>query len=177
VAHPCLKVNSSTLSTNILTDAAIQELIAESKPIPAGLHPLTKKAVEHNRSHRREFEITGANGGAFVLSTRENLLNPMDFSVILSYKMPGFNTIFRLRRYNGKSHIHTNTIENETVRGFHIHAATERYQRRGSKEDSFATTTTRYFDLESAVKCMLTDCGFPALPEDPQSVFNFGGSI
>ena len=146
--------------------------------MPDGLYPLTKKPVERNLHQRREYEITGQQGGAFVLATRQNTLNVLDFSVILGYKMPGFNTVFRLRRYNGKSHTHTNTIENETFRDFHIHAATERYQRRGgSKEDHFATVTARYFDLESAIKCALADCGFPPLPVDPQSSFNFGGSI
>ena len=161
---------------NILSDAAIQELIVEAKSIPDGLRPLTKQ-IDRNLHRRREFEIIGAEGSTFVLATRQNALNTLDFSVILGYRMPGFNTVFRLRRYNGKSHEHTNTIENETFRDFHVHTATERYQRRGgSKEDHFAIVDRRYYDLESAIKCLITDCGIPALPPDPQLPFHFDGT-
>jgi hypothetical protein len=146
--------------TNILSDAAIQELIAEAKPLPDGLCPLTKKHIERNQHQRREFEFTGVDGSSFVLNTRQNLINSLDFSVILGYKMPGFNTIFRLRRYNGKSHTHSNPIEAESFRDFHIHTATERYQRKGPREDHFATVDARYWNLQSAIDCLLEDCGF-----------------
>jgi hypothetical protein len=106
-------------------------------------------------------------GHSFVIAVRQSLLNTFDFSAILGYKLPGVNTIFRLRRYNGKSHDHTNTIENERFREFHIHKATERYQRStGSKEDHFAVTDRRYFDLDGAVECLLADCGFRSPMED-----------
>lgn len=96
-----------------------------------------------------------------MVAVRQSLLNPFDFSVILGYKVPGLNTVFRLRRYNGKSHVHTNAIENETVRGFHMHFATERYQKFGGlKEDGFAQETSRYWNLESAIDCLIEDCGF-----------------
>lgn len=88
------------------------------------------------------------------------MLYILDFSVILGYKNPGLNTIFRLRRYNGKSHYHTNTIERQRFRDFHHHTATERYQLLGSKEDHFAEIDARYFDLDSAIQCLLGDCGF-----------------
>ena len=147
--------------TNILSDAAIQELIAEAKAMPDGLCPLSKKLIERNQHQQRTFEITGAEGGSFVLYTRQNLINSLDFSAILGYKMPGFNTVFRLCRYNGKSHTHTNTIEAESFHDFHIHTATERYQRRGGfKEDHFAAIDRRYWSLESAISCLLDDCGF-----------------
>lgn len=88
------------------------------------------------------------------------MLNILDFSVILGYQLPDPHTVFRLQRYNGKSHHHTNTLENQTFYDFHIHTATERYQRAGFKEDHFAVPTNRYYSLESAIGCMLLDCGF-----------------
>jgi len=95
-----------------------------------------------------------------MLAIRQSMLNPFDFSAILGYKVPGLNTIFRLRRYNGK-HRHTNTIEKQSIQDFHIHTATERYQRFGGmKEDSFAEVTDRYQTLDTAVQCLLDDCGF-----------------
>jgi hypothetical protein len=144
----------------VLSDNQIDALISERKTIPDGLCPLTRP-IERNLHRRKEFEITGASGSNFVLAIRQSTLNPFDFSVILGYKVPGFNTIFRLRRYNGKSHFHTNTIEKEIIHDFHIHYATERYQRcGGSKEDSFAKVTNRYWSFDSAVDCLLEDCGF-----------------
>jgi len=103
-----------------------------------------------------------------MLAIRQSMLNHFDFSVILGYKVPGFNTVFRLRRYNGK-HRHTNTIEKHPLYDFHIHTATERYQRIGGmKEDSFAEATDRYQTLDTAIQCLLDDCGFiPPLGESP----------
>src|SRR5205809_1525066 len=115
----------------ILRDEQIQELISEAKAIPDGLCPLGK-TIERNQHRRKEFDITCASGHRFMIAIRQSMLNMLDFSVILGYRNPGFNTIFRLRRYNGKSHYHTNTIENQTFRDFHIHTATERYQIIGS---------------------------------------------
>jgi hypothetical protein len=150
----------------ILPDSEIRALITESKIIPDGLCPLTRQ-IERNHHRRREFEVTGASGNLFMLSTRQSMLNVVDFSVILGYKMPGINTILRLRRYNGKSHYHSNAIEKDGFRDFHKHTATERYQRIGGlKEDHFAEIDNRYWNLESAVRCLLEDCGFQSPMED-----------
>ena len=75
--------------------------------------------------------------------------------------------MFRLRRYNGKSHEHSNTIESQTLYDFHIHHATERYQLSGLREDTFAEPTNRYGDLHGAIGCMIEDCGLD-VPKDPQ---------
>lgn len=92
----------------------------------------------------------------------------MDFSIILSYLAPKTNQIFRLRRYNGKSHEHTNSLEAETFYDFHVHTATERYQlESGGREDTFAEPTGKYSDFQGAIRCMLRDCNF-ILPADGQ---------
>ena len=75
--------------------------------------------------------------------------------------------LFRLRRYNGKSHEHTNRLEGRTFYEFHIHTATERYQDSGLREDAFAEPTTRLADFVGAVACALDDCGFDR-PQPPQ---------
>ncbi len=86
----------------------------------------------------------------------------LDFSVILGYQLPHLHTVFRLRRYNGKSHVHTNSIEKQTFYDFHFHTATERYQRPGFREEHFAEITNRYQTIEGAIQCILDDCGFRA---------------
>ena len=84
----------------------------------------------------------------------------MNFSVILGYMLPGSYTVFRLRRYNGKAHFHTNVLENESFYDFHVHTATERYQIPGFNEDHFAERANRFYDLHSAIRCLTDECGF-----------------
>ena len=148
------------------TDENIQLLIREKKPLPNDYH--SKMAVRSKRGHKeRDLDVKGAEGGNFRLVLRQSRFNPLDFSIILSYKTPQSNQVFRLRRYNGKSHEHTNSIEKTKFYGFHIHQAIERYQQLGAREDAFATMTDRFSDYGSAVSCMLADCGFE-VPVDPQ---------
>jgi len=91
--------------------------------------------------------ITGSAGSRFRLLIRQSPFNPLDFSVILGYLPENVSGLFRLRRYNGKSHKHTNRIEGSKFYEFHIHIATERYQDRGMDEDGFAEPTSRFSDL------------------------------
>jgi hypothetical protein len=154
----------------ILSDSQIAALIAEEKKIPEGLRPLSRQ-IERNQHRRRDYDIQGSSGSDFMVAVRQSMLNPFDFSVILGYRVPGVNTVFRLRRYNGKSHVHTNTIEHETIRGFHMHLATERYQQIGGlKEDGYAQETNRYWNLESAIERLIEDCGF-VFPIDKSPLF------
>ena len=95
------------------------------------------------------------------------MLNALDFSAILAVHVPQSNRLFRLRRYNGKSHEHTNSIEGDTFYDYHIHIATERYQEIGAHEDAYAEITNRYDDLESARDCLFSDATFD-VPPDPQ---------
>jgi len=144
----------------ILTDEEISGLIAERKPLPAHLSPLGQLTTL-NQHLRRDFKISATNRREFTVYIRRGLINVMDFSVVLGYQLPHVNRIFRLRRYNGKAHQHTNVIEGQTFYDYHIHTATERYQRKqGFREESFAEVTNRYLDLEGAIQCMLDDCGF-----------------
>ena len=93
----------------------------------------------------------------------------MDFSVILAVRVPQSRRLFRLRRYNGKSHEHTNHIERVTFYDFHIHFATERYQEIGAREDTFAEPTDRYSDIGGALDCVISDANFE-VPPGSQSV-------
>lgn len=119
----------------------------------------------------RELDITGSNGSGFQVIIRQSLFNPLDFSVILGYLMPESNVLFRLRRYNGRSHEHTNGIEGNNFYDFHIHSATERYQMAGYDEDHYAEPTARFADLSGAIQCMLQDCAFELPSDDQQSLF------
>jgi hypothetical protein len=143
-----------------LTDAEIAVLIAERKPLPSDYQ--AQMRLKPKRGHKeRELDLKGGTGNEFRLVLRQSLFNPLDFSVILVFRPPKTNEVFRLRRYNGKSHEHTNAIERQTFYDFHVHTATERYVRdSGLEEDAFAEPTDRYGDFTGAISCMLNDCGF-----------------
>jgi hypothetical protein len=150
----------------MLADQEIERLIQEPKPLPAGYR--SSMQMKPKRGHyEREIDVRGVNGSDFRLILRQSRINPLDFSVILGYRPPGSTTLFRLRRYNGKSHEHTNGIENQTFYEFHVHYATERYQTIGANEDSYAEPTDRYGDFQGAVSCLLKECAFE-IPTDPQ---------
>lgn len=144
------------------TDDDIARLLAEEKPLPVDWQRRFRSSSKLGHEER-ELTVAGVDGNSFRLITRRNRFNLLDFSIILGVEIPLSNRLFRLRRYNGKSHQHTNQIERNTFYDFHIHFATERYQllgNRSPREDGYAEVTDRYCDATDALNCMLTDAGF-----------------
>lgn len=152
------------------TDQEIALLVAEPKVLPDDLRTRTRMATKRGHSEGH-VEITGEGGGEFRLILRQSAINPLDFSAILAVRVPQSNRVFRLRRYNGKSHQHTNHIEGGSFFDFHIHFATERYQDRGEDEDSYAEPTDRYGTLQDALRCLIADAGFIAPPAPQDALF------
>jgi hypothetical protein len=150
----------------IFSDQDISRLIQEKKTLPDEYR--TKIQTRPKMGHKeRELDIKGADGGDYRLILRQSIFNPLDFSIILAYRPQKSNQLFRLQRYNGKNHEHTNPIEGETFYDFHIHQATERYQEIGASEDTYAKPTDRFADFQQGITCMLKDCGFE-MPLDSQ---------
>lgn len=148
------------------SDADIKALIEERKPLSKGFR--SEIRLREKRGHKeQELEVQGASGHQFRIVLRQSNYNTLDFSIILTFCPIGSNQVFRLRRYNGKSHEHTNALELNKFYGYHIHTASERYQELGMREDSYAEPSDRFSDLNTAVNCMLDDCGFE-MPRDPQ---------
>ena len=112
-------------------------------------------------------KLVGENGNEFHIFIRRSKFNSLNFSIILAVYVPGSYGLFRLRRYNGKSHEHTNKIENETFYDYHIHMATDRYKmlRRGH-EDAYAEVTDRYSEINGALACLSVDARVDARIED-----------
>ena len=153
----------------IFSDQDISRLIQERKPLPTDYR--TKIQTRPKSGHKEsELDVKSVAGEDYRLILRQSIFNPLDFSVILAYRPPKSNQLFRLQRYNGKSHEHTNPIEGETFYDFHIHQATERYQEIGAREDTYAKPTDRFADFQQAISCMLKECGFE-MPFDPQGKF------
>ena len=155
---------------DILTDQEISGFLSEKKVLPADYR--LSMQVKPKRGHKeREMDLKGESGSEFRVILRQSISNPLDFSIILAYRPPNSNILFRLRRYNGKSHEHTNIIEATSFYDYHIHQATERYQQMGAREDSYAEKTDRFSDFQRAVSCMIEDCGFEIPTGSQQSLF------
>lgn len=154
------KAYAQPMPLSPISDAVIDGLVTEAKVVPSGLRgPF--KPTERNGHWVKGYEFESASGNRFVIKLRQACANPMNFSVILGYVIPGTYTVFRLRRYNGKSHFHSNTLERTPkFYDYHIHLATERYQAIGFDEDHFAEITIRFWDMKSAIDCLVGDCGF-----------------
>ena len=137
----------------------IAALIQERKPLPANWH--SQFTTKRKRSHKeRHLDVIGDAENEFRIIIRENLVNQLDFSVILAVSISESSRKFRLRRYNGKSHEHTNRVEKVKFQGFHIHYATEKYQQKGLPEDFYAEPTNRYTDVNGALQCLIVDANF-----------------
>lgn len=154
-----------------LSDAEIARLLAERKSLPADYRDLMQ--IKPKRGHKeRELDVNGVEKSEFRLILRQSEFNSLDFSVILAYRPPKTNQLFRLRRYNGKSHEHTNTLDGRTFYDFHVHMATERYQdESGLREDAYAEPSGHFGDFRGAIRCMLEDCGFDVPPNLQGALF------
>ena len=156
--------------TSIYSDTDIEALLAERKTVPQDWK--TRLRYRQKRGHEEaELDMSGADGSEFRVILRRNSLNMLDFSVILAVRIPESNRLFRLRRYNGKSHEHTNQIEDTKFFDFHIHTATERYQQIGSREDAYAEVTDRFSDPEAAIQCLFDDVNCDVPPESQMHLF------
>jgi hypothetical protein len=155
---------------DILSDQDIQLLVNQKKTLPPDYR--AKIQARPKRGHKeRELDIKGENGSDFRIILRQSIVNPLDFSIILGYRPPQTSILFRLVRYNGKSHEHTNLIEGSTFYDYHIHKATERYQQIGAREDSYAEPTNRFSDFHQAISCLINDCGFEIPTGTQRSLF------
>ena len=152
------------------SDQEISDLLQEPKPLASDWRQ--KTILRPKRGHKeKDLDFEGSSGSNFKLILRQNNVNVMDFSIILAVYVPGTNKLFRLKRYNGKSHEHTNHIEGDTFYDFHIHMATERYQEIGTREDSYAEPTDRYSDYRSAWTHFVQDERIEIPPEPQGDLF------
>ncbi len=156
--------------TVLYTDDEIAELLAEIKPLPAD--HVTRLRMKERRGHQgQDLDVTGADGSEFRIMLRQAILYPHNFSVILAVRPAGTLNLFRLRRYNGDSHVHRNLIEGQVFREFHIHEATERYQELGADEDAYASPTHRFNSVGTAIECLIADGSFVTTGPQQQTLF------
>lgn len=163
----------------LLTDDEISKLINEKKTLPFKFDQFLSRQKESNGHRRLNYEFKSSSGNTFCIILRQNKSDLFDFSVMLDYIPEETNQKIKLIRYNGKSHEHTNKIEGNTFKpDFHIHYATERYQRSGAyKAEHYAEQTDRYSNLREAFKCLLKDCSIEMLDrhDEQKELFNANG--
>lgn len=164
----------------ILTDDEIDSLVAESKPLKKGwtkrLRPKRKSNFQHAQ---RAWDVEGEAGNQFRIIIRQNTINLLDFSLILTFRDKD-GSEFVLRRYNGKHPSqHTNRLEkargepNSSFRNtFHIHKATERYQDEGLPTDGYAEETTEYASFDTALRAFVQSNGVVLPGDDEPSLFD-----
>lgn len=150
------------------TDEEIERLVLEAKPLSFNWRKEAQAKVT-SVDVTQIVICTGEENHNFQLILRQSKLNSPNFCLTLGFFPEGSNELFRIRRYDGKYHQHSNPIEKDIrFYDFHIHMATEKYQNFGMKEeDKYAITTDRYSDYEGALNCLLSDCNFQ-IPDDPQ---------
>lgn len=147
-----------------LNDIEIQAMIQETKPMPipfrtflSGMKPKRGRGGSFLQISSKFGRLSG--DGEWLIYACKSKENAFDFSCGLWFIPEGQARGFCLVRYNGKSHQHTNHLEGQQpFYDFHIHQATERYQRSGWKNDHYAEPTERYADFHNAFKCFGRDC-------------------
>ena len=119
----------------IFTDQEIKAFIQERKVLPDNWHNKFKKRM--NRGYTEQYQdITGEDENIFRIIVKRGDYSKVLFSAILVVRIPNSKEYFPLCRYNGSNHQHTNEIEGESITGFHIHTATERYQGKKTQLDT-----------------------------------------
>jgi len=144
-----------------LSDKDIDGLIAVPKYLPGDYRSRlrTRSRTYSDKHEEGQLEIQVQDTGTFRVIIRKNRINPLDFSAILGYIPLERLRLFRLRRYNG-IHKHTNKIERNSFRAFHIHYATQRYQESGWDIDAYAELTDKYTTIDGAWELLLDECNF-----------------
>lgn len=156
----------------MLSDNDIQGLIEDVKPLSSkSVREIIPTARNGKRHKGYELEIISQLDRKYIIRVRVNTINAFDFSVILMYHQQEDGKRYILRRYNGNSHSHKNQIEKDRLRGFHIHLATERYQKAGYNIEGYAEPTNSYTNWQDALTRMINDCNFQL---DVPLLSNFG---
>lgn len=142
-----------------MNDQDIQKLLEEKKAITLDdYHKLFALSKIKGKHKEQEVLLNGTDQHEFIIKIRQSIINPMDFSVIVGFIPKEKNKIFRLKRYNGKSHKHKNSLEKDEFYDFHIHTATQRYDDLGYDEEAYAQVSDKYSDLKSAIETMIKEC-------------------
>ena len=140
----------------LISDQEIIELLGEEKILPTDFRYQLALKKKSDRKYKECDIYARSSKGDFIITIKVNIKEVFDFSIILQYiSENGFNYI--LRRYNG-IHQHKNILERTLILGYHIHIATEKYQRSLLKIDGYAEITDSYNNWKDALAQLIADC-------------------
>lgn len=141
--------------TVTVTDRKRDELISMDKYCDQWLSEDRLTLGKDGISRRLDLDL-GPEGCGRMVTVRQNLLRPLDFSVILKYVEHGSNGII-LVKYNGNHGLHVDPVTKEVISGPQIHMISEECQPLNLRPESHAVKTERYVDLISALTAFQED--------------------
>ncbi|MBR6204694.1 MAG: hypothetical protein IKQ60_06575 [Candidatus Methanomethylophilaceae archaeon] len=142
-------------SDDIITDSAVENMIEAPKLIEKAVELSDLQTSNDGRQRFGTYDLE-CELYDFKMIIRQNIDRPDNFSVILVCILSKRRDITILR-YNGNHGSHKNRLENETIKGPHIHKLTERYQERTTHPDGYAIPTDEYRTLSEAVGIFMRD--------------------
>ncbi len=158
--------------SDILTENDIESILKERKTFTDENMQIPPNLKRAERNFVCKHKLIGNSGNQYILRVRKALNKENNFSVILTLKLKSIEKT--LVRYNGDWHRHTNKIEKEQIRGYHIHKITERYQSTGLKSEGFAQSTRKYNNWESAYWALIRDFNITTIKNINQTdIFDF----
>lgn len=153
------------MGTVYFTDDEIAAMLQVPKRLSADyeirLRP--KRSNSAVKQLQGAIDVPGDDGQTYRIVVRCVAGAPESFSVILCVSgVPTHDGVFRLRRYNGHDHQHTNELEGNTIAfEYHMHTATERYQDHiPDRPDWYAVPRSGFESYWDALQVMLDECGF-----------------
>ena len=138
--------------TMIHTDDQIDKWMQARKELPPDWHNSIWK--------HKGLDVLGDDDNTYRIIIRDEYRRKPSFSVILLVYPFDTNQGVRLRRYNSPHGKHINHLEGSVVYQYHIHKATERYQRNRDRIDHYAEETSRFNDIHGALQCLIEDGNF-----------------
>lgn len=140
----------------VYTDSQINQWMQVRKVLPPNWYATIWR--------QKTLYVWGDDNNRYRIIINDDFSYSLSFSVILLVYHVDTNEKTRLRRYDFHDTEHTNRLEGNSVYGYHIHKATERYQRNGYRIDDYAESTNRFSNIPGAIKCLIQDANFQGVP-------------
>lgn len=134
------------------TDDQIDKWMQERKVLPSEWYNSIWK--------HKKLDVWGDDDNTYRIIIRDEYRRKPSFSVVLLIYPFDANQGVRLRRYNSPHGKHINHLDGSVVYQYHIHKATEKYQRNGDSIDHYAEETSRFSDIHGALQCLIEDGSF-----------------
>ena len=138
---------------SIISDETVEDIIRYRKYVKHDINVDDLPVSEDGRYRIKTYDLDCERYNCKMV-IRQNTDRTDNFSIILVYKDPVMGDV-PILRFNGNHGNHKNRIENEIIRGPHIHIMTERYQRHTTHPDGYAERTDLYRNIKEALESFM----------------------